>query len=273
MHTPPSPSIDGPPEYRRWLPALVVGALVLAFVAAPWPMADKAHAAMHGLCAQNPLHMLSLGGQPLPFDARMTGVYLGLVAVVVTTAARGGMRRAGMPSRPLLALLGALGLAMAIDGTNSLFTDLGLPHGWAPTNTLRLITGTGAGLAMGTLFAYLVASTVWRRTRWTEPVVDRRDLALAGAIAVGLGLLAASGIGIAYVPVATLLVLAGAGTMASLVAMIVLLSTDRANRAEGLAGIGVAGGVGVALGLLVVAGLAAGRFALEAWAGLPTGPI
>ena len=267
------PPIDGAPVYRRWLPALLGGGLVLLFLAAPWPIADKAHAAMRGLCAQNPQHTLTLGGQLLPFDARMSGVYLGLIAILTVIAARGGMRRAGTPTRKAIVVLGVLLMAMAIDGANSLLTDLRLPHLWAPTNTLRLITGTGAGLALGALLAYLVASTIWRRPRWLEPAASGRDIAAALPIAGALAMLAASGWGAAYPIVATLLVVAGAGTMCALLLMILLLARDVANRSDSIADLRGHGIAGVALGLLVVAGLAAGRYAMETWLGLPAGPI
>ena len=55
--------------------------------------------------------------------------------------------------------------------------------------------------------------------------------------------------------------------------MILLLARDVANRSDSIADLRGHGIAGVALGLLVVAGLAAGRYAMETWLGLPAGPI
>src|SRR4051794_272811 len=86
------------PAYRRYLLALTIGLISLLFLAAPWPFAQKAHAVFHGLCAQRPSHTLTFGGQPLPFDARMTGIYAGFLSTGVYLAFMGRYRASRVPS-------------------------------------------------------------------------------------------------------------------------------------------------------------------------------
>src|SRR5262245_47592140 len=69
----------------RWLVLLAcVGlALLSAFLFSPGSIAAKSHLALHGICAQRPSHSLRLGGETLPMDARMTGIYIGAVVIAM----------------------------------------------------------------------------------------------------------------------------------------------------------------------------------------------
>jgi hypothetical protein len=51
---------------------------------------------------------------------------------------------------------------MGVDGFNSLFLDLGLPHLYQPQNLLRLTTGLGAGVAMVAFITPVANSLLWR---------------------------------------------------------------------------------------------------------------
>ena len=51
------------PFYRRHLLAIVAFFVAMAFLAAPWSFEQKAHAAMHGLCAQTPSHSFFFDGR------------------------------------------------------------------------------------------------------------------------------------------------------------------------------------------------------------------
>src|SRR4051794_37245567 len=78
----------------------LLGGSVLGLVAAPWPIAEKLYAVVHGLCAQRQSHSFALGGTYLPFDARMAGIYSGTLITVVFLAARGRWRAIRLPSWP-----------------------------------------------------------------------------------------------------------------------------------------------------------------------------
>ena len=157
---------------------LAVGILLLvAFFAIPVSLDTKSHAFLHGLCAQTPSHSFVIGGKTLPFDARMTGIYLGFLIGFAALVRQGRHRSAGLPTLGSgLALLLFVGL-MAVDGFNSLFTDIGQYAFYEPDNRYRIVTGFGAGLGLATVLAMLIGMSLWRKPdtrnhvlkRWWEP--------------------------------------------------------------------------------------------------------
>lgn len=265
----PAQRIDGAPEYRKWLPLLVFAACVAGFIAAPWPLPEKAHTVLHGLCAQIPSHTIHMGSNALPFGSRMTGIYSGVAATMLVIGLRTRFRFAGLPSWPVTAVLALGVLSMAADGFNSLFLDLRYWHLYEPQNWLRVITGCAAGIALGVTLAYLIGASLWRDYRGDIPVTCWRDLGIALVLWLPFGLAVWSGWGSLYPPVALLLVVSAVGTICTIAYLMLVLTRATNNRHESFADIKVEGAVGIALGLLMVALLACGRFALEHWLGIP----
>ena len=206
------------------LPATVAGWLA----AGPGAFAHRAHLLLGGLCAQTPDHTFVLGGQALPFDARMTGIYLGALLGFVALAAAGRIRAVRPPSIPAWAVLAGLVGAMGVDGTNSLLLDLGLWHPYPPDNGLRVVTGTGAGVALAITVGFLVAATVWSPGA-TVPrrLVSARDV--VGVVVAGLVLIppVALAPGWAFVPVTLLLIAGVIATVGGLVLVSGLIVTGR----------------------------------------------
>lgn len=200
----------------------------------------------------------------------MTGIYSGFLAAFVALIATGRHRRAGLPTllsgMVLLLLLGS----MALDGFNSLFTDLRLPALYTPHNRLRLLTGMGAGVGLATMLTMLIGMTFWRRprvrdhviSRWWEPVA----LYLAG---LPLLILMMTGWSPLLAPATLLLVTAAVFAFGGLASVSFLLVTGKENRFDTVAeaqGSMVLGGV---IGVVVIALLALGRFAFEGWTNVP----
>ena len=261
--------IDGTPDYRRWLGLIVILSAMLGFIAAPWPLSEKAHAVLHGLCAQTPSHTLRLGGQMLPFDARMTGIYAGVAVTMIAIGLRTRFRFAGIPGWSLLAVLAAFVLVMAVDGFNSLFLDLGSWHAYTPQNWLRLLTGLGTGIALGATLSYLIASTFWSDTSFRTPAASWRDLIVTFIACAGVAALFLSGWGFLYVITTFMLVATAVFVVCAIVLLMLILLRESNNRWRTVGDMQLEGAVGILLGLLVVAMLAGGRFALEYWLGIP----
>ena len=266
------PRVERPPF--AWLPGGVftVTVLIVAalFLLAPGSVATKTHLALHGLCVQTPTHTLAIGGQPLPFDARMTGIYSGFAAAFGWLVWHRRLASAALPSWPVGATLLAFIAAMGVDGTNSLLLDLGLPHPYAPHNLLRLATGALAGVALAVVLTYLIAGTLWRTPRDREAAVGTwREVAQL----VGLGLFVAGTIvvapGWAYGIVASLL-LASAVIVVSTVALVGLVIARRQEGRFGtFADLQRPAATALVLAVLVMATISGARLLAEVSAGLP----
>jgi uncharacterized membrane protein len=115
-----------------------------------------------GICAQLPTHSFYPGGQQLPLCARNTGIYLGFIVTLITLYARKRGRTQLLPPWPIVIVLACGVIAMAVDGFNSFFFDLGLPHLYQPDNLLRLATGLLTGLTMATFLVPNLNRLFWR---------------------------------------------------------------------------------------------------------------
>lgn len=172
---------------RRWTIFLVIGGLLL--VMAFYTLTDPAHLAGshtlqaadyvgYAVCHRITERSFTIAGRQFPLCARCTGMYLGVTLVFVVLGLAGRWRRARFPSLPvLLILLGFVGL-MGIDGINSyshFFPEA--PHLYEPRNWLRLLTGMGTGLMMGTVVMPALAQSLWREPEWEPPVTSVQELA------------------------------------------------------------------------------------------------
>jgi uncharacterized membrane protein len=129
--------------------------------------------------------MLMPGGVELPLCARNTGIYTGILTGVVLLVAAGRSRRVRQAHPVAFGVLLALIAAMAMDGTNAVLVDFGLPHLYQPTNALRLLTGIAAGMALAGLVTPVVARTLWRQQERQRALSSFTELArylLAGVL-------------------------------------------------------------------------------------------
>ena len=160
-----SQEILPPKKGSFWLTVLAtlcgIGVLALLILLPGSSFLDKLRWLVSGICAQLPSHSFYPGGERLPLCARNTGIYLGFI---VTLGMLYGSRRGRtqqLPRWPVILLLIAGGLAMAIDGFNSLLLDLSLPHLYQPDNLLRLGTGLAMGLAVAALTLPILNRLFW----------------------------------------------------------------------------------------------------------------
>lgn len=255
---------------RVWLwPAL---ALAFFVTLALWPgsLAVKAHDILHGLCAQQPGHSIVIGGQMLPFDARMTGIYGGTFVTYLWLACAGRLHYQRDPARWVFALCIGLIAAMGIDGFNSLLTDLGLWHPYQTTNFLRLVTGVGAGVAIALVLGWLFATSVWSHGARGAVVNRPRDLAPVLIGCVAYIAVVSTRAGWLYQPVTYLLVVSAWLTLSLLVLVILVLATRRDRTFADIASLHLPAAVALVGGLVLMAALAGGRFWLEHRLGIPT---
>lgn len=260
---------ESTPTVSPWPLPLVLLGCGLLFLAAPWPVAIKAHMLMHGLCAQRPSHSLRIGNTLLPFDARMTGIYVGAIAGGATLVLRGKHRAAHPPRLWIsLALLGGVA-AMATDGFDSLLIDLGRSAPYQPANAMRLATGLLTGVAIATVLAFLCAITFWRRPDSASRTLDSpADLAWLLAVPSASALLIWTAPGVLAAPIAIGLVVAALSVVSTLVLLCVVMLRNADRSFDSPLQLSGHAAAAVCSAVVVVIGLAGLRYGLEHWLGL-----
>lgn len=178
---------------RRWrLLVIAVGALlVLGFYTVTDPsrlahnhLLQGADYAGYAICHRITERSFTVAGRQLPLCARCTGIYLGISLTFLVLLVAGRTRRSALPPLPQLLVLGGFVAAMGVDGLNSYsHFFLRAPHLYEPQNWLRLLTGAGAGLAMGLITFPALAQTLWRHQVWQGVITSSRELAGLVALA------------------------------------------------------------------------------------------
>ncbi|MGB1253295.1 MAG: DUF2085 domain-containing protein, partial [Candidatus Promineifilaceae bacterium] len=130
-----------------------------------------------------------LFGRALPLCARCSGIYSGIMLSFMMIVIAGRTRHASFPPTNISFFLFSLIALMGFDGLNALFFDLGLTHFYEPHMTLRLLTGLGAGLAIGVFVFAMFAQTIWQRVVWQASLHDSRELLSLLLLAVLMSLL------------------------------------------------------------------------------------
>ena len=264
---PPSRLAHGMRRVAVLFPAVLLIGLWL--YGTPGGMLGKADAIGYAVCHRIDLRSFHLGARPLPLCSRCTGMYLGAVLAFAYFALRGRGRAGAFPSWPLLVVLGVFGLAFAVDGLNSylhFFPEA--PHLYPPSNTLRLITGTGIGLALGTLVYPGFNQSAWRDWR-LEPVLRSfPDLAALLALAAVLVLAVLSDNPLILYPLALISSLGVLLLLTLIYTMLVLMALRRENRATSWRDLALPLTGGLTLAVSQIALIDLGRFLLTGtWSG------
>lgn len=171
---------------RAWRYAFfgLVSTLLLALVAWPGtPLNWKMYAVVHGVCAQ--IHNVEVGGLQLPLCARNTGIYSSFLITSLYLLALGRRRAARLPPRSILVVLALFVVIMAIDGFNSMFVDMFLPHLYTPRNEIRTLTGIGMGTTIAVMM-FLILNLSLRRDPANDQPIIRNWLELGGALLINL---------------------------------------------------------------------------------------
>ncbi len=161
--------IDQPPTMpaaKRDLRWIILAAIVFVAVLAVWlwftPAGfwGKLRALGYAVCHQLEERSTCIHGICSPLCARCTGMYLGAILSLGYQAFKG--RRAKFPPVWVIVVLVLLFGWFGVDGMNSFLHFFPKFSGiYEPTNTLRLITGMGVGLGIGTLLYVLFNRTAW----------------------------------------------------------------------------------------------------------------
>jgi len=223
---------------------------------------EALRALLYGVSSQRPTHSVFLGGQQLPLEARMGGIFLGFLCAVALVAVLGRLRASQPPSGFLALACWALVALTGLDGLNAFLFDGNLPHLYAPNTVLRLLTGLGAGLGVGLMALPVVASVVWQRPADDSSIEDPVELGAGLALAVVVGALILAGVGVLLWPVALAMLVGVLVAFGAANLYVIVLVTGRVREAASMAALrgGLIGSLG--LTLLELCGLAALRILL-----------
>ncbi len=106
----------------------------------------------------------------LPLCSRCTGMYLG--AAVGSVFLLSGKQRSGFADKKTLFILLGFLILFAFDSINSFLQLLpGVPFLYKSQNWLRLLTGSGMGLAIPVMLVPIVNGTLWKNSL-PEPIIS-----------------------------------------------------------------------------------------------------
>lgn len=248
---------------RGLLVALAGGVLLVWMLYTPGGLLGKADAVGYAVCHRIDLRSFHLGERSLPLCSRCTGMYLGSTLAFIYMFLRGRGRAGEFPSRPLLVVLGLMAAAFAIDGVNSYLAFFpGGPPLYAPSNTLRLLTGTGLGLGMGALVLPGFNQAVWKSVRRERSLDSPLDLGLLILAGLGVDLLVLTENPLVLYPLALVSSLGVIVLLSVVHTMLVLLLTGHENRMDDVRQLLVPALAGFTLAVLQIAALDVIRYAL-----------
>ncbi len=252
---------------------LAVGLILFGWlVETPPGLLGKADAVAYAVCHRIDVRSFHLGVRQLPLCARCTGMYLGAMLGLVYQMVL-SRRKGGMPGRSVWAVFGLFVAAFGVDGLNSyLHLYPGAPGIYEPQNWLRLLTGSGMGLAMAGLVFPAYNQTVWKDYDTTPALKSALNLFPVIVLALLLDGIVLTGNPLVLYPLA-LISAAGVLVVLTMVyTMLWLMITHHENRFQWAMQLWLplAGGFGTALLQIIV--LDAVRFLLTGtWDGFHLG--
>jgi uncharacterized membrane protein len=155
----------------------------------PPGLLGKADAIGYAVCHRIDLRSFHLGDRQIPLCARCSGMYLGAMLGLIYQAVI-GRRRTGLPTWKIIVPISIFALVFIIDGLNSFLSLFpGAPSLYEPSNTLRLLTGTGVGLAIAVVLYPAFNATVWRMIDPRPAFLNFTSFLIMVLLAVGLNVL------------------------------------------------------------------------------------
>lgn len=182
----------------RWfVPAAAILAFAVWFYVTPPGLLGKADAIGYAICHRIDERSFHVGERQLPLCARCTGEFYA-AGISLLFFALVSPKKSAMPGWKLGAPLLFFLLAFGIDGSNSYlyllkqtasgtFLD-NIPNLYTPNNTLRLLTGSGMGIALASVVYPAFNQTAWRESD-PQRALDWKKLGILTGIIFAMDLL------------------------------------------------------------------------------------
>ncbi|HXF85574.1 MAG TPA: DUF2085 domain-containing protein [Anaerolineales bacterium] len=190
-------SLNAAKAISRWLiPLAAIFVFVLWVSITPPGLLGKADAIGYAICHRIDERSFHIEDRQLPLCARCTGEFLS-AGLTILFLSLFSTKHSGMPGWKIGIPLILFFLAFGVDGTNSYLyllkqTSAGalenIPNLYVPNNTLRLLTGSGMGIAIGSILFPAFNQTAWR-TSDPRPALDGKKFGILTAFIFSMDIL------------------------------------------------------------------------------------
>jgi uncharacterized membrane protein len=268
------------PSLARWfIPIAAVIVFAVWFSITPPGVLGKADAIGYAICHRIGERSFHVGDRQLPLCARCTGEFFSAaIALIFLTIA--SPKKSGMVNWKIGAPLFLFFLAFAIDGSNSYLYLLkttakgafdNIPNLYIPNNTLRLLTGSGMGIALASILYPAFNQNVWKDADLGR-ALDWKKLAILITIVFLVDLAILTENPIVLYPIAFLSVLGVLTLLIIVFSMVWLLVMRQENAFTSLKELWMPFLAGTTLAFLMITAIDLLRFKLTGtWGGFPLG--
>jgi len=264
---------------RILVPLALLTVLAIWFSFTPPGLLGKADGIGYAICHRIDERSFHIEDRQLPLCARCTGEFFA-AGVSLLFFALVSPKKSGMPGwklgAPLLLFLAAFG----IDGTNSflyLFKQTAggtldhIPNLYIPNNTLRLLTGSGMGIALASILYPAFNQSTWKDAK-PERALTWKKLAILVGIVLLLDLLVLTESPIVLYPVAILSVLGVLALLIMVFSMVWIMIMRLDNEFTSLKQMWMPFLAGTTLAFLMIAAIDLFRLQLTGtWGAFPLG--
>src|SRR4030095_5019595 len=264
---------------RFLVPIAAVAVFAAWFSFTPPGLLGKADAVGYAICHRIDERSFQIADRQLPLCARCAGEFFA-AGISLLFFASVSPRKSGMPGWRLGAPLLFFLIAFGIDGTNSflyLFKQTAggtldqIPNLYLPNNTLRLLTGSGMGIALASILYPAFNQSAWKDTDPGRALSWKKLGILIGMVfLVDLAVLTERPI-ILY-PIAILSVLGVLALLIMVFSMVWILIMRQENEFASLKQMWLPFLAGATLAFLMIGGIDLLRFQLTGtWGAFPLG--
>jgi uncharacterized membrane protein len=264
----------------RWSVSLAALLVLGGFLfITPPGLLGKADGIGYAICHRIDERSFHILDRQLPLCARCTGEF-NAAAISLIFLGFVSRKRSSMALKGILAVLAVFFLAFAIDGSNSYLYLLKqtydnflpqIPNIYVPNNTLRLLTGSGMGIAMASVLFPVVNQTLWLDADERPALTWKEFGGLLGIILlVDLGILSEQPV-ILY-PIAFLSVLGVLALLSMVFSIVWVIVMRQENTFETLKQLWLPLAAGLTLTFLMISVIDLLRLQLTGtWGGFPLG--
>jgi uncharacterized membrane protein len=262
----------------KWLVPIAALMVLSAWMyIAPPGLMGKLDAVGYAVCHRLDSHSLHIGSIQMPLCARCTGEF-NAAAIALVFQGLFGARKSKLPSRGILAILAAFFLAFAVDGSNSYLALLknsyvgafkNIPNLYVTDNTTRVFTGSGMGLALGSILFPMYNQSVWRAPI-EQAAFNWREFALLVGMIVLLDFAMLTQSPLVLYPVSIISSLGVVSLLTMVFSIVWIMVMQQDNAFEHMRQLWLPAVAGLTLAFLLILGIDLFRFNLtHTWQGFP----